>query len=172
MIIDTYTGHRFVLHTDGACLGNPGPGGWGVIIHEMDGDAVISRTAIAGHADGNTTNNRMEAMAAYEGLKALGATSLPTLVISDSQLLVNGFNLWMHQWKAKGWRKADRKPVANLDLWMALEQLASGRNIAFRWTEGHAGNPLNEAADMLASNAARGVYDDITVADLHPDLFA
>lgn len=168
-------GRSFLLVTDGACLGNPGIGGWSVIIHELDGDAVVSRHAHAGRADGTTTNQRMELTAAYEGLKYLGATSAPITVVSDSQYLVNGMTQWRDGWKERGWRKANRKPVENLDLWIALDQQCpTVRPIYWRWTKGHAGHKLNEAADMLANNAAKGVYGVPVgaLADFHPELFS
>lgn len=173
MIPDTYTGRRYVLHTDGACLGNPGPGGWGVVIHEMEGDTLISRRALAGRATGSTTNNEMELTAALEGLKAL-PESLPTIVVSDSKYVVDGMNDWRHGWKERGWRTAGRKTVKNLALWMALDRMAACGQIVFRWTEGHAGNPMNETADMLASNAAKGELSGHPgeLAAVYPELFS
>ena len=159
MTINYTTGRRLVLAIDGACLGNPGPGGWAVIIHEMDGDTIISRSALAGRADGDTTNNRMEMTAAYEALRYLGADHTPATIVSDSQILVNGMTQWRDGWKANGWRKADRKPVLNLDLWMALDELCpKSRPIRWEWTRGHSGHPMNEMADMLANDAAAGIH--------------
>ncbi|MGV3576628.1 MAG: ribonuclease H family protein [Devosia sp.] len=172
MNIDTYTGHRYVIACDGACLGNPGPGGWGVVIHEIDGDTLISRHALAGCAKGRTTNNEMELTAAIEGLRFLPET-LPTIVISDSEYVVKGMNEWRHGWKERGWRKSNRKTVENLGLWMALDKVADCCPVVFRWVRGHNGDPMNEAADMLASNAAAGAYGDAVgeLAGFHPELF-
>lgn len=128
-------------YTDGACSGNPGPGGWGVLI--LDGDA---RVEIYG-GETPTTNNRMEMTAAIEALKATnGAIRLHT----DSQYLKNGITVWIAGWKRNGWRTSDRKPVKNQDLWMALDELARTRKIEWRWVKGHAGHPENERADALA----------------------
>jgi ribonuclease HI len=181
--LETYTnmnityerGRRFLLVTDGACLGNPGPGGWGVVIHELDGDTIVSRYALAGSADGNTTNNRMELTAAYEGLKFIGGTSTPIVIVSDSQLLVKGMTQWIDGWKQRGWRGSDRKTIKNTDLWMALDELTLGREVYWEWTRGHYGHALNETADMLATNAAAGVYGGqpaVTLRAMHPQLFS
>jgi len=166
-------GRSILLATDGACLGNPGPGGWGVVVHELEGDTVISRHALAGRADGDTTNNQMELTAAFEALRFIGGKSSPLTIITDSKYVVDGMTQWMDSWKSNGWRTAGRKPVKNLELWMALDDLTRGRAVHWQWTRGHAGHTLNEAADMLANNAARGVYGDPvgSLADFHPELF-
>lgn len=131
------------IYTDGACSGNPGPGGWGVVII-ADG----SRTELSG-GDSATTNNRMEMMAAIEALNATRGAG-PVTLHTDSQYLKNGVTDWMRRWKQNGWRTADRKPVKNKDLWEALDALVSERAVHWRWIKGHAGHPENERADELA----------------------
>jgi len=136
------------IYTDGACLGNPGPGGWGVLIIEGN----ERREHNGGEAD--TTNNRMELMAA---IRALEETSgAPQVILyTDSQYVKNGINSWIHGWKRNGWKTASRKPVKNKDLWEALDAQITGRDIEWRWVKGHAGDPGNERADELASSAAQ-----------------
>ncbi len=127
--------------TDGACAGNPGPGGWGVLMIEGE-----RRTEMSG-GETATTNNRMEMTAAIEALKA---TSGPIRLYTDSQYLKNGITDWIKGWKRNGWRTADRKPVKNQDLWMTLDEAVRGRAVEWRWVRGHNGHPENERADMLA----------------------
>ncbi|NWG72298.1 MAG: ribonuclease HI [Parvularculaceae bacterium] len=130
------------IFTDGACEGNPGPGGWGVLIIEAGG----KRRELSG-GDAATTNNRMELTAAIEALRATsGAVRLHT----DSQYVKNGITAWIKSWKRNGWRTADRKPVKNQDLWQALDGECAGRAIDWQWVKGHAGNDGNERADELA----------------------
>jgi ribonuclease HI len=131
------------IYTDGACAGNPGPGGWGVLIIENG-----KRRELHG-GEAATTNNRMEMMAAIEALRATqGAERV--ILHTDSQYLRNGILSWMLKWKRNGWRTADGKPVKNKDLWEALDAERSGRKIDWRWVKGHAGDPNNERADELA----------------------
>jgi ribonuclease HI len=134
---------RLTLFTDGACSGNPGPGGWGAILvwgeHRKD---------LSGGAP-ETTNNRMELTAAIEGLEALTrgcAVDLHT----DSQYLRNGITSWIHGWKRNGWKTADKKPVKNEDLWRRLDAAIARHDITWHWVKGHAGDTMNEAADLLA----------------------
>lgn len=127
--------------TDGACAGNPGPGGWGVLIIDAE-----TRTEFYG-GDSATTNNRMELTAAIEALRA---TAGPLRLYTDSQYVKNGITAWINGWKRNGWRTADRKPVKNQDLWMALDAAIAGRKIDWRWVRGHDGHPENERADALA----------------------
>lgn len=127
--------------TDGACAGNPGPGGWGVLI--IDGDS--QREMYGGEA--STTNNRMELTAAIEALKT---TSGPVSLYTDSQYVKNGITTWIKGWKRNGWRTADRKPVKNKDLWLTLDNAVEGRAVDWRWVKGHNGHPENERADALA----------------------
>jgi ribonuclease HI len=129
------------IFTDGACAGNPGPGGWGVVV--IDGD---DRREFSG-GEPQTTNNRMEMTAALEALKRTsGAVRLHT----DSQYVKNGVTEWMKGWKRNGWRTADKKPVKNQDLWLALDAACNGRAVEWRWVRGHSGHPENERADALA----------------------
>ena len=140
------------IYTDGACSGNPGPGGWGALI--LEGEA---RRELNG-GEKETTNNRMELIAAIEGLKAAGPA--PTIrLYTDSQYVKNGITSWIAGWKKNGWRTAARKPVKNQDLWMALDAIVEdaaqeGRAIEWRWVKGHAGDPGNERADALARAGA------------------
>ncbi|MBL4619888.1 MAG: ribonuclease HI [Marinicaulis sp.] len=130
------------IFTDGACSGNPGPGGWGVLI--IDGD---NRIEIYG-GEPETTNNRMEMLAAIEALKATGTE--PVILHTDSQYLKNGINIWIHGWKKNGWKTAAKKPVKNKDLWLELDELTKSREIDWRWVKAHDGHPENERADELA----------------------
>jgi ribonuclease HI len=134
---------RVVVHTDGACSGNPGPGGWGVIL-EFNGRC---KELFGGAPD--TTNNRMELTAAIEALKALKGPCVVELH-TDSEYLRNGITKWIHGWKRNGWRTSDKKPVKNADLWQALEVETATHKIDWRWVRGHAGHDLNERADELA----------------------
>ncbi len=149
---------HIVIHTDGACSCNPGPGGWGAIISYLDDDDTqLDRIELSG-GEAQTTNNRMEIMAAVAALNHLkdndgNALSLPITIFSDSKYLVNGFMLWLPKWKVTRWRGSGNKPVKNPDLWKALDALTAPLTLAFEWVEGHAGDPDNEAADALASAA-------------------
>ncbi len=131
------------IYTDGACSGNPGPGGWGVFI--IDGD---EEREIKG-GEPNTTNNRMELMAAIEAVRAM-PESTHFQLYTDSQYVKNGLNSWIHNWKKNGWKTASKKPVKNKDLWVELDALASTRTIDWHWVKGHAGDSGNERADELA----------------------
>lgn len=139
---------RIKLFTDGSCHGNPGPGGWGVVV-EGDGES----RELSG-AEPATTNNRMELRAVIEGLRAL-AEPCEVEVFADSQYVVNGMRTWLHDWKRRGWRTADRKPVKNEDLWRALDDEALRHRASWHWVRGHAGHPGNERADRLANAAIR-----------------
>lgn len=139
-------------YTDGACSGNPGPGGWGVLMLAKDGETVLrSRELNGGEAD--TTNNRMELLAAISALEVLKRPSAIT-VVTDSAYVKNGVSQWIHGWKRNGWRTADKKPVKNAELWQALLAAAERHQIEWKWVKGHAGHPDNERADRLASDAA------------------
>jgi len=131
-----------VIYTDGACSGNPGPGGWGAIL--MSGP---HRKEISG-GEANTTNNRMELFAAIAALEALKRPSQVDLH-TDSSYLRNGITQWIHGWKRNGWRTADRKPVKNAELWQRLEDATHRHQITWHWIKGHAGQPENERADKL-----------------------
>lgn len=133
-----------VIHTDGACSGNPGPGGWGAVlqyngtIKELSGGAQL------------TTNNQMELTAAIEALNALKRPCKVELY-TDSQYVKNGIGSWMFGWKKNGWRTADKKPVKNMELWQALDAAVQRHQITWHWVKGHAGDELNERADRLAN---------------------
>jgi ribonuclease HI len=139
-------GDRVVIHTDGACSGNPGPGGWGAIL-EWGG----RRREIKG-GEAHTTNNRMELMAAISALEALKRPCDVDLH-TDSQYLRQGITSWIHGWKRNGWKTADRKPVKNADLWQRLDAAVARHTIRWHWVRGHSGHDLNERADELAREA-------------------
>ena len=134
------------IHTDGACRGNPGPGGWGALlrfgVHEKE---------LYG-AEAHTTNNRMELMAAIRALESLKRPCAVTLV-TDSEYLRQGITAWLPQWKARGWKTAAKKPLKNVELWQRLEQASQRHRIDWRWIKGHAGHAGNERADALANRA-------------------
>jgi ribonuclease HI len=134
---------RVTIHTDGACSGNPGPGGWGAILQWGD----HSRELKGGEA--HTTNKRMELMAAIVSLETLKRACTIDLH-TDSQYLRNGITQWIHSWKRNGWRTADKKPVKNADLWQRLDAALGHHKIEWHWVRGHAGHDLNERADQLA----------------------
>ncbi|HHW33074.1 ribonuclease HI [Paracoccus solventivorans] len=134
--------------TDGACSGNPGPGGWGVVMRAVDGGRIVKERELSG-GEPATTNNRMELMAAISALEALTRPSAITIT-TDSAYVKNGVTGWIHGWKRNGWRTADRKPVKNVDLWQRLEAAAAAHQVTWEWIKGHAGHPENERADELA----------------------
>ena len=134
---------KVVIHTDGACSGNPGPGGWGVILQS----GAHRKELMGGEA--LTTNNRMELMAAITALESLKAASEVDLY-TDSNYLRGGITSWIKSWKKNGWRTADRKPVKNAELWERLEKAASRHTVRWHWVKGHIGHDANERADELA----------------------
>lgn len=134
---------RVEIFTDGACSGNPGPGGWGAILRY--GDAVKELSG----GEPETTNNRMELMAAISALEALTRPSVIDLH-TDSQYVKNGIMSWIHGWKRNGWRTADKKPVKNADLWQRLDEARNRHEVTWHWVKGHAGHDENERADELA----------------------
>ncbi len=138
------------IYTDGACKGNPGPGGWGAWLKT----AGQERELFGGEP--LTTNNRMEMMAVIEALSALKNKSQVTLYL-DSEYVRNGITTWIHAWKRRGWKTADNKPVKNVDLWQRLDTLAQGHKIEWRWVRGHTGDPGNERADALANQGVASV---------------
>ncbi|MET0442220.1 MAG: ribonuclease HI [Casimicrobiaceae bacterium] len=135
---------KVVIHTDGACKGNPGPGGWGALI---DRDGSIEELSGGEHA---TTNNRMEMTAVIRALESL-ASGTEVALYTDSQYVKNGIETWIHGWKKNGWKTADRKPVKNSDLWRELDTLAARHRISWHWVRGHNAHPGNERADALAN---------------------
>ena len=134
--------------TDGACSGNPGPGGWGVLMRAMDGARVVKERELSG-GEADTTNNRMELMAAISALEALTRVTEITIT-TDSAYVKNGVSSWIHGWKRNGWRTADKKPVKNVDLWQRLDAAAARHDVTWKWIKGHAGHAENERADELA----------------------
>ena len=142
--------NKIVIYTDGACKGNPGPGGWGALLRAADG---AEKELCGGELE--TNNNRMEMMAVIEALSALKRPCHVILFV-DSQYVLKGMTEWLHGWKAKGWRTAAKQPVKNVDLWQRLDALVhqSEHRIEWQWVKGHAGDPGNERADALAN---RGV---------------
>jgi ribonuclease HI len=137
-----------VAYTDGACSGNPGPGGWGVLLRAVQGETVLKeRTLSGGEAD--TTNNRMELLAAINALEVLEKPSAIT-VVTDSNYVKNGVTGWIFGWKKNGWKTAAKKPVKNVDLWQRLDEAQARHQVVWKWVKGHAGHPENERADELA----------------------
>ncbi|SLN21741.1 Ribonuclease HI [Roseivivax jejudonensis] len=134
--------------TDGACSGNPGPGGWGVLMRAMDGDTVVKERELSG-GEAATTNNRMELLAAISALEALRQPSAITIV-TDSAYVKNGVTGWIHGWKKNGWKTAAKKPVKNEELWKRLDAAQARHDVRWEWVKGHAGHPENERADALA----------------------
>lgn len=135
-------------YTDGACSGNPGPGGWGVLMLAREGEAVVKERTLQG-GEVLTTNNRMELMAAISALEALTRPTEITIV-TDSAYVKNGVTTWIHGWKRNGWKTADRKPVKNAELWERLDAAQQRHKVVWRWIKGHAGHAENERADELA----------------------
>jgi ribonuclease HI len=148
------------LITDGSCLGNPGPGGWAFILrygsHEREGYGYSS----------HTTNNRMELTAAIEGLKCLKQPCLVE-IITDSQYVKNGITQWIENWKRRGWKTGDKKPVLNKELWVELDALVAQHTVTWQWTKGHASHDDNNRCDELAQDAARRQVSSRATAENH-----
>jgi ribonuclease HI len=140
-------------YTDGACSGNPGPGGWGALLVAREGDAVLRERELSG-GEAETTNNRMELLAAISALESLTRPAEIT-VVTDSAYLKHGVETWLAGWKRNGWRTASRKPVATEDLWRRLDTARAPHPVRWEWTKGHAGHPENERADALAREGMR-----------------
>jgi ribonuclease HI len=136
------------LITDGACLGNPGPGGWAALLRYQEHKKELWGS------ERQTTNNRMELRAAIEGLRAL-KEGCEVEVVTDSQYLKNGITQWIHNWKRRGWMTAEKKPVLNQDLWQALDEQVERHKVTWSWTKGHASHADNNRCDELATRAAR-----------------
>ena len=139
---------KLFAYTDGACSGNPGPGGWGALLRAMKGEQIVKERCLSG-GEANTTNNRMELLAAINALEALSKPSNVT-VITDSQYVKNGVTGWIHGWKRNGWRTSAKKPVKNVELWQRLDEAQARHTVTWEWVKGHAGHPENERADELA----------------------
>ena len=135
-------------YTDGACSGNPGPGGWGVLLIAREGTEVLKERELSG-GEAMTTNNRMELLAAISALETLAKPSVLTIV-TDSAYVKNGVTEWIHSWKRNGWRTAGRDPVKNAELWQRLDLAQARHKVQWRWIKGHAGHVENERADALA----------------------
>jgi ribonuclease HI len=144
---------EIIIYTDGACRGNPGPGGWGAVLEsgshyrEMYG------------SNANTTNNRMELLATIEALTAIKSAKSSIKLYTDSVYVKNGMTQWLPNWKKNGWKTASKKPVKNSDLWLALDQVQRRHDIEWLWVKGHAGHPGNEKADQLANRAIDEMLD-------------
>lgn len=135
---------RVEIFTDGACKGNPGPGGWGAVLRYKGKEKELYG------GEPNTTNNRMELLAVIRALEAL-TRKTPVRVTTDSQYVKKGITEWIHNWKRNGWKTAARKPVKNSDLWQQLDQLVSNHDLSWAWVKGHSGHAENERADRLAN---------------------
>jgi ribonuclease HI len=140
---------KHVIYTDGACSGNPGPGGWGAIIL----DEEKNETNISGR-EKNTTNNRMELMAPIMALRKIKKVS-EVIIYTDSTYLKNGITIWIKKWEKNNWKNTNKKPVKNKDLWIILNELSKEQIIDWRWVKAHAGNKYNEIADKLATEAIK-----------------
>ena len=135
-------------YTDGACSGNPGPGGWGVLLVAREGDRVVKERELSG-GEPDTTNNRMELMAAITALETLDK-GVDLTIVTDSVYVKDGLTKWIHGWKKNGWKTAAKKPVKNEELWRRLDEAQARHTITWEWIKGHAGHPENERADELA----------------------
>ena len=138
---------KYIIYTDGACSGNPGPGGWGAIIL----DEKENQISLSGK-EKPTTNNRMELMAPIMALKKIKKSSGIT-IYTDSTYVKDGITIWINNWKKNGWKSANKKPVKNKDLWVALSKITEKKTIVWKWVKAHAGNKYNELADRLAAEA-------------------
>mgnify|MGYP001293862884 FL=1 len=140
--------HNLFAYTDGACSGNPGPGGWGVLLVAKNQTKIIKERELFGGQE-DTTNNQMELLAAISALEALDRPS-KIKIITDSSYVKNGVTQWLENWKNNKWKTASKKPVKNAELWRRLDQARSGHEVIWEWVKGHAGHPENERADKLA----------------------
>lgn len=142
--------HKVIIYTDGACSGNPGPGGWGAVLIYKDAEKELSGCEAA------TTNNRMELTAAIMALRELKKPCAVELY-TDSNYVRQGITEWIYNWKKRNWKSTDKKPIKNADLWQFLDEVAQRHDIKWFWVKGHNGDPLNERADALARNAIKQV---------------
>ena len=138
--------NKIEMWTDGACSGNPGKGGWGVLIKNDN-----NITELSGSED-NTTNNRMEMLAVIKGLKHINNKSI-IIIYTDSRYVMDGITKWIHNWKRNNWKNSQKKDVKNKDLWMELDQITNNISIQWKWVKGHSGNKENDIADLLATSA-------------------
>ena len=145
---------RYIIHTDGACRNNPGPGGWGAVLQlEAEGE-IIKEKDLSGATASETTNNRMELTAVLRGLRRLNDKAIPITVRSDSRYVIDGMSKWLENWKQNGWRKSDKAAVLNMDLWQELDLLQETLGpISWVWVKGHSGDPMNDRCDRLANIA-------------------
>ena len=140
---------KYKIYTDGACSGNPGPGGWGAVIFDQDN----KQKNISG-SEKNTTNNRMELLAAIMSLKKI-KTNSEVVIFTDSTYVKNGITEWMKNWKKSGWKNSSKKPVKNKDLWEKLDKLCEANIVSWKWVKGHSTNEFNNLADELATKAIK-----------------
>jgi len=140
---------KYKIYTDGACSGNPGPGGWGAVIFDQDN----KQKNISG-SEKNTTNNRMELLAAIMSLKKI-KTNSEVVIFTDSTYVKNGITEWMKNWKKSGWKNSSKKPVKNKDLWEKLDKLCEANSVSWKWVKGHSTNEFNNLADELATKAIK-----------------
>ena len=143
--------HKLVAYTDGACSGNPGPGGWGVLLQAFSDDRVVKERELS-NGERLTTNNKMELRAAIAALEILDRTSEIT-IITDSKYVMNGVQTWLAGWKKNNWKTASKKPVKNEELWKRLDLLCEQHEVNWKWVKGHAGDMGNERVDKLARSA-------------------
>ena len=140
---------KYKIYTDGACAGNPGPGGWGAVIFDQDD----KQRNISG-SEKNTTNNRMELLAAIMSLKKIKSNS-EVIIFTDSIYVKNGITEWMKNWKKNGWKNSSKQPVKNKDLWVKLDKLCEANSVSWKWVKGHSTNEFNNLADELATKAIK-----------------
>ena len=150
--------HKLVAYTDGACSGNPGPGGWGVLLQAFSNDKVVKERELSS-GEKLTTNNKMELRAAIAALEILDRTSEIT-IITDSKYVMNGIQTWLAGWKKNNWKTASKKPVKNEELWKRLDLLCEQHEVNWKWVKGHAGDMGNERVDKLARSAMEPFKED------------
>ena len=150
--------HKLVAYTDGACSGNPGPGGWGVLLQALSDGKVVKERELS-NGEKRTTNNKMELRAAIAALEILDRTSEIT-IITDSKYVMNGIQTWLAGWKKNNWKTASKKPVKNEELWKRLDLLCEQHEVNWKWVKGHAGDMGNERVDKLARSAMEPFKED------------
>lgn len=165
----THEGKHILIYTDGSCGGNPGPGGYAAVLRRMDGSMELKKRRILNFVIEETTNNRMEMMAAIVALEAIKPEECPIIIVSDSEYVVKGVSDWLQGWKQKGWRNSSKKLVKNHDLWQRLDKAAQqhGDNLRWVWVRGHNDDQMNEEVDRLARKQmeyARAAFYGFTAA--------